>query len=146
MRSARQFLGAVVLTLGVGAGLAAGPVPQASAAPTVSTFQVPLVVNTGIWACSGIHTFCSYTPVAITGETPGTVIFRAVPFGEKIPPNLSSWWNIRIHWRNVGTGASGVLDISSDGSASVFTGAGLVTASTTARDQVIAGTGVFFVP
>ncbi|NKS74193.1 hypothetical protein GS531_18885 [Rhodococcus hoagii] len=49
----------------------------ASAAPTVNAFQIPLVVNTGIWACSGIHTFCAYTPVAITGEVPGMVTFPA---------------------------------------------------------------------
>lgn len=146
MRSARRFLGAGVLTVGMLTGLAVSPIPQASAGPIVNTFQIPLVVNTGIWMCSGIHTFCSYTQVAITGEAPGTVTFRAAPLDDAIPPNLLSWWNIRMHWRNIGTGASGVVDIPSDGSVSVFTGAGLVTASTTARDQAVAGTGVFVVP
>ena len=146
MRSARRLLGAAAVTAGVVAGLASGPIPPAAAAPTVNTFQIPLVVNTGIWMCSGIHTFCSYPPVAITGEAPGTVTFRAVPLGDTIPPNLLSWWSIRMHWRNSGTGASGVVDIPSGGSASVFTGAGLVTASTTARDQAVAGAGVFVVP
>ncbi len=145
MRSPQQLIGAAVLTVGVAVGLVTVPNAQASAAPTVNTFQIPLVVNTGIWACSGIHTFCSYTPVAITGETPGLVTFRVVPPGERLPPALS-WWNIRVHWWNAGTGASGVLDIPADGSASVFTGAGFVTASMTARDQAVAGTGVFLVP
>ncbi|CAM3169586.1 Secreted protein [Prescottella defluvii] len=140
MRSARRLLAAAVLTLGVAAGLAVGPIPQASAAPTVNTFQIPLVVNTGIWACSAIHTFCSSNPVAITGEVPGTVTFPALSPGAHIN------WTYRMAWRNLGTGASGVLTIPYSQSASVFTGAGLVTASMTTGYETIAGTGVFVVP
>ncbi|MDH6284214.1 hypothetical protein [Prescottella agglutinans] len=139
MRSARRLLGVGALTAGVVAGLAAGPIPQASAAPTVNTFQIPLVTPNSIWSC-GLSLYCTYPVTAITGEAPGTVTFPVRSPGAHIN------WTYRMAWRNLGTGASGVLTVPYSQSVSVFTGAGLVTASMTNGSETIAGTGVFFVP
>jgi hypothetical protein len=103
----------------------------------VNTFQIPLFVTNTIWAC-GFQIFCVSTPVAITGETPGTVTFPAMS-----PNAKGTYW---MHWRNLVTGASGVLAIPYSDAVSVFTGAGLVTASMTTGYESIAGTGVFLVP
>ncbi|WP_433612525.1 hypothetical protein [Prescottella agglutinans] len=144
MRSARRFLGAGVLTVGVVTGLAMSPIAHASAAPTVNTFQIPLVVNTGIWACSAYHTFCSFTPVAITGETPGMVTFPArYPTEPGRPTVKGSYY---MHWRNLATGTFGTLVVPNSEAVSVYTGAGPVTASMTTGGEVIAGTGFFSVP
>jgi len=143
MRSPRRLLGAGAITVGVVAGLAVSPIPQASAAPTVNTFQIPLVVNTGIWACSAYHTFCSYTPVVITGETPGMVTFPARYPAEPGEPTVKG--SYYMHWRNLATGASGMLVVPNSEAVSVYTGAGPVTASTTTGYEIIAGTGVFLV-
>lgn len=58
-----------------------------------------------------------HVPVtAITGEAPGTVTFPVRSPGAHIN------WTYLMHWRNLGTGASGVLTIPSSRSVSVFTG------------------------
>lgn len=138
MRSARRLLGAGVVTAGVVAGLASGPIPQASAAPIVNTFQIPLVTPNSVWSC-GLSFYCTYPVTAITGEAPGTVTFPVRSPGAHIN------WTYRMSWRNLGTGASGVLTIPYSQSVSVFTGAGLVSASMTTGYETIAGAGVFVV-
>lgn len=144
MRISLRFLCSGVLAVGVAAGLATTPMSTASAAPTVNAFQIPLVVNTGIWACSGIHTFCSYTPVAITGEVPGMVTFPArYPAEPGRPAVTGSYY---LHWRNLATGAFGMSVVPNSEAVSVHTGVGPVAASVTAEGQAIAGTGVFIVP
>lgn len=116
-------------------GLAA----PASAEPVLNTFQIPLVTPNSIWSC-GLSLFCTYPVVAITGETPGTVTFPVRS------PNAHINWTYRMQWRNLGTGASGVLTIPFSRSVSVFTGSGPVTASMTTGYETIAGTGAFAVP
>lgn len=138
MRSTRRFLGAAVITAGVVAGLAVSPIPQAAAAPIVNTFQIPLVTPNSIWSC-GPSLYCTYPVTAITGETPGTVTFPVRSPGAHIN------WTYRMAWRNLGTGASGTLTIPYSQSVSVFTGAGLVTASMATGYETIAGAGVFVV-
>ena len=137
MWSPRRLLGIGVIAAGLAVGPAAGLLPHASASPTVNTFQIPLFVANSIWAC-GFQIFCVSNPVAITGETPGTVTFPAMS-----PESKGTYW---MHWRNLVSGASGVLAIPYSDAVSVFTGPGLVTASMTTGYESIAGTGVFLVP
>ncbi|MGF7120976.1 hypothetical protein AB4Z09_05130 [Rhodococcus sp. TAF43] len=139
MWSPRRFLGAGVLTVGVVIGVAMCPIPQASATPTMNTFQVPFVTN-----CSTFFNPCSFNPVAITGEVPGTVTFPALYPTEPGQPNVKG--SYYMHWRNLGTGTAGMLVLPYSEAVSVFTGAGLVTASMTTGFEFIAGTGVFSVP
>lgn len=77
MWSLRRLLGIGVIASGLAVGPATGLLPHASASPTVNTFQIPLFVTNSIWAC-GFQIFCLSNPVAITGETPGTVTFPAM--------------------------------------------------------------------
>ncbi|MCA1008072.1 hypothetical protein LCL87_20350 [Rhodococcus hoagii] len=121
------------------AGLASGPIPQASAAPTVNTFQIPIVAN-----CSTFFLPCSFTPVVITGEAPGTVTFPALYPPEPGQPTVKG--SYFVHWRNLGTGTSGTLVVQVSEAVSVYTGPGLATASMTSGFDFIAGTGVFIVP
>lgn len=137
MRSPRRLLGAGAVVVGLAVGAAVCSAPAASAATTVNVFQIPLVTPNSIWTC-GINLFCASSPAAITGEAPGTVTFPALT-----PGATGTYW---MHWRNLGTGVSGVLTISYSEAVSVFTGAGLVTASMTTGYETIAGTGVFPVP
>ncbi len=137
MRSPRQLLSTGAVVAGLAIGAAVGPTAAASAATTVNTFQIPLLTPNKIWLC-GISPLCASNLVAITGEVPGTVTFPAL-----MPGATGSYW---MHWRNLGTGASGVRTISYSEAVSVFTGAGLVIASMTTGDEAIAGTGVFPVP
>ncbi|MCE4265247.1 hypothetical protein [Rhodococcus globerulus] len=136
MWSLRRLLGIGVIAAGLAVGPVTGSLPHASASPTVNTFQIPLFVTNTIWAC-GFQIFCVSNLVAITGETPGTVTFPAMS-----PDAKGTYW---MHWRNLVTGASGVLEIPYSDAVSVFTGAGLVTASMTTGYESVAGTGVFLV-
>lgn len=139
MWSPRRLLGASAVAAGLVVVPTVGSTPAASAAPVVNTFQVPLVTPNSIWSC-GLSLYCTSAPVAITGEAPGTVTFPARSPGANIN------WTYWMHWRNLGTGASGVLTIPFSQAVSVFTGAGLVTASMTTGYETVAGTGVFPVP
>ena len=108
----------------------------ASAAPTVNSFQIPLVYNPGIFVCGPLN-LCVTTPTVVTGETPGTV---TVPiFGT----SKDSYW---MHWRNLGTGAAGVEAVPYNQATNLVTGAGPVILSLTTGREIIAGTGVFWVP
>ncbi|MFV9456959.1 hypothetical protein ACNJ7E_26455 [Rhodococcus sp. NM-2] len=111
----------------------------ASAAPTVNSFQIPLVWSNGLFVgCPPPLYYCVRTPTVITGERPGTVTFPAISANGN-----GTYW---MHWRNLATGAAGVLTVPYNESASAFTGIGPVTASMTIGHEVIAGTGVFWVP
>lgn len=125
------------------AALAAAPLTiapsMASAAPTVNSFQIPLVWSNGLFTgCGPILNLCASTPTAIAGERPGTVTFPVIS-----PNSEGTYW---MHWRNLATGAAGVLTVPYNESVTVFTGAGPVTASMTTGHEFIAGTGVFWVP
>jgi len=139
MRISRRFLGSGVLTVGVAAGLAMTPMPTASAVPTVNPFQIPFVSN-----CSTFFNPCSFTPIAITGEAPGIVTFPALYPPE--PGQATVKGSYSMHWRNLATGAFGVLNIPYSETVSVVTGAGFVAASMTTGYQFVAGTGLFAVP
>ncbi|KAF0957287.1 hypothetical protein MLGJGCBP_01722 [Rhodococcus sp. T7] len=116
-----------------------GTTPQAVAEPTVHSFQIPLVWSTGLFTgCGPILNLCASTPTAIAGERPGTVTFPVIS-----PNSEGTYW---MHWRNLATGAAGVLTVPYNESASAFTGAGPVTASMTTGQEIIAGTGMFWVP
>ena len=92
----------------------------ASAAPTVNSFQIPLVWSTGLFVgCPPLY-YCVRTPTVITGERPGTVTFPVTS-----PNSNGTYW---MYWRNLATGAAGVLKVPYNESASVFTGIGPVTA------------------
>lgn len=121
----------------VAAPLALTP-STASAAPTVNSFQIPIVWNPGIFGICGALYYCVRTPTVTTGEAPGTVTF----------PVTSANGNGAdfMHWRNLGTGAVGVAEVPYSQSVSVFTGSGPVVLSMTNGAEIIAGTGVFWVP
>ncbi|GCE39583.1 hypothetical protein Rhow_003107 [Rhodococcus wratislaviensis] len=51
-----------------------------------------------------------------------------------------------VHWTNISTLQSGTATLARGASPAVFTGTGLVSASMTDDYEVIAGTGVFWVP
>ncbi|CAG7634458.1 hypothetical protein SIM91_43590 [Rhodococcus opacus] len=109
----------------------------ASAAPTVNSFQIPLVYNSGTFSVCGLLGLCVTTPTVVTGETPGTVTFPVMG------PYEGTYW---MHWRNLGTGAAGVEAVLYNQATDLFTGAGPVILSMTNEREVIAGTGVFWVP
>ncbi|WP_345343851.1 hypothetical protein [Rhodococcus olei] len=119
-----------------------GQTPAASAAPSVNTFQIPLVSVNSIWSC-GPGLFCTFTPVAITGDAPGTVTFPALDPPQPGQPTVKGSYH--MHWRNLGTGASGTVEVPYSEAVSVYTGPGLATASMTTGGEFIAGTGVFVV-
>ena len=125
------------LTVVVLVGTPAALTPSiASAAPTVNSFQIPLVYYPGVFIC-GLLNLCVTTPTVVTGETPGTVTFPIVSTYEGI------YW---MHWRNLGSGAAGVEAVPYNQATNLFTGAGPVILSMTTGHEIIAGTGAFWVP
>lgn len=139
MRNLRTMLRNVTIASCLAtAPLALTTTTTASAEPTTNVFQIPLVWNTGIWICSGIHTFCSTSPTAITGEEPGLVSF---PFTVTNPDGY--YW---VHWTNFSTLQRGMATLKAGESDDLYTGTGLVSASITNGRESLAGTGVFWVP
>ncbi|KAF0965404.1 hypothetical protein [Rhodococcus sp. T7] len=139
MFTVQRALGVTLVAASLTLAPVVGTTPQAAAEPTVNRFQIPLVWSTGLFTgCGWILDLCASTPTAIAGEQPGTVTFPVIS-----PNSEATYW---MHWRNLTTGAAGVLTVPYNESVSVFTGAGPVTASMTTGQEIIAGTGVFWVP
>lgn len=120
----------------IGAPLVVAPA-TASAAPTASPLQIPLVYSADIFGVCGLFGICVYNPPIATGATPGTV---TVPYIGLYGGPYS------VQWRNFGTGATGAQAIPFDQPTDVVTGAGPVVLTVTNERQIIAGTGIFLVP
>lgn len=134
------------------AALVLGQHSVARAAQTI-TFQLPLVK---ISQTRGVPTQLSIYLTATVGDAPGVTTFGVAnpgPFGGSAVVDSHA----RIHWSNLTTGASGVVDVADRDTAQqpcdcvpapvpVFTGAGRIVALATAGGLAItvsSGVGTF---
>jgi len=110
----------------------------ASAAPTVNSFQIPLVWSTGLFVgCPPLY-YCVRTPTVITGERPGTVTFPVTS-----PNSNGTYW---MHWRNLATGGRWSTEGPVQRVRKCIHGYRTGDRSMTIGHEIIAGTGVFWVP
>ncbi|MEV0294128.1 hypothetical protein [Nocardia sp. NPDC050710] len=143
------FAGAVV------SALVLGQHTVAHAAET-TTFQLPLVKLTQTW---GVPTQLNIFLTATVGDEPGVTTFGVANPGP-FSGNSMLGSHARIHWLNMTTGASGMVDVADRETAQqpcdcapapvrVSTGAGRITAIATAGGLAInvsSGLGVFTAP